>query len=128
MREIRQSGSEGGAKRTFVPTPIIAWAVRPRETSPSRSSAEGAVDFENRSNPRDNVRDGSGLGQFAGIAGDNKATISVAPSALLAFVSHSLGLTAQAIIVSALRASSLLHSETGSKADSADLFCRTHAL
>jgi hypothetical protein len=22
MREIRQSGSEGGAKRTFVPTPI----------------------------------------------------------------------------------------------------------
>jgi hypothetical protein len=25
MREIRQSGSEGGAKRTFVPTPIIAW-------------------------------------------------------------------------------------------------------
>ena len=24
MREIRQSGSEGGAKLTFVPTPIIA--------------------------------------------------------------------------------------------------------
>ena len=72
------------------------------------------------------MRDGSGSGQFAGIVRDNKATISVA--ALLAFVSHSLGLTAQAIIVSALRASSLLHSETGSKADSADLFCRTHAL
>ena len=79
------------------------------------------MDFENRPNPRDNVRDDSGLGQFAGIARDNEATISVAPSALLAFVSHSLGLTAQAIIVSALRASSLLHSETGSKADSADL-------
>jgi hypothetical protein len=45
MREIRQSGSEGGAKRTFVPTPIIAWAVRPRETSPYRSSAEGAVEM-----------------------------------------------------------------------------------
>ena len=26
MREIRQSGSEGGAKRTFVPTPILRTA------------------------------------------------------------------------------------------------------
>jgi hypothetical protein len=26
MREIRQSGSEGGAKLTFVPTPISAQA------------------------------------------------------------------------------------------------------
>src|SRR4029077_647640 len=34
---------------------------------------------------------------------------------LLAFISHSLGLTAQAIILSALRASSLLHSDTDSK-------------
>jgi hypothetical protein len=42
MREIRQSGSEGGAKRTFVPTPIIAWAVRPRECEVKASSAEGA--------------------------------------------------------------------------------------
>jgi hypothetical protein len=59
--------------------------------------------------------DASGLSQFADIARDNTATISVAPSALLAFISHSLGLTAQAIIFSALRASSLLHSETDSK-------------
>jgi len=54
------------------------------------------VDFENRSSPRDNVRDGSRLGQFADIARDNKATISAAPSALPAFISHSLGLRAQA--------------------------------
>jgi hypothetical protein len=27
MREIRQSGSEGGAKLTFVPTPILAQAI-----------------------------------------------------------------------------------------------------
>jgi hypothetical protein len=27
MREIRQSGSEGGAKLTFVPTPISAQAA-----------------------------------------------------------------------------------------------------
>ena len=59
--------------------------------------------------------DGSGLGQFADIARDNEATISVAPSALIAFISHSLGPTAQAIIFSALCASSLLHSETDSK-------------
>jgi hypothetical protein len=84
---------------------IIAWAVRPRETSPYRSSAEGAVDFENRPSQRDSVPNGSGLAQFADIAHDNKATISAAPSALLAFISHSLGLTAQAIILSALRAS-----------------------
>jgi hypothetical protein len=70
MREIRQSGSEGGAK-LLCPYPycspgagrilesvslwsneearsadkIIAWAVRPRETSPYRSSAEGAVEM-----------------------------------------------------------------------------------
>jgi hypothetical protein len=73
------------------------------------------VDFENRPSPRDSVPDGSGLGQLADIARDNEATISAAPSALLAFISHSLGLTAQAIILSALRASSLLHSETDSK-------------
>jgi len=59
----------------------LAWAVRPRET-PLAASAEGALDFENRSSPRDNVRDGSRLGQFADIARDNKATISAAPSAL----------------------------------------------
>jgi hypothetical protein len=47
MREIRQSGSEGGAKRTFVPTPIIAWAARlllgPGICPPKVLSAEGAI-------------------------------------------------------------------------------------
>ena len=48
----------GGKARSI--DKIVAWAVRPRETAPWRSSAEGAVDFENR--PRDGVPDGSGLG------------------------------------------------------------------
>ncbi len=52
---------------------IIAWPVRPRETSPYRSSAEGVVDFENRPSQRDGVPNGSGLGQFADIARDNRA-------------------------------------------------------
>ncbi len=38
MQEICQSGSEGGAKRTFVPTPILAqalaWVARPNGYSP----------------------------------------------------------------------------------------------
>src|SRR5260221_5202983 len=106
---------ELGAGKARSADKIIAWAVRPRETSSSRSSAEGAVDFENHPSPRDSVRDGSRLGQFTGIARDNKATISAAPSALLAFISHSLGLTAQALIFSALRASSSLYSEIESK-------------
>jgi len=88
---------ELGAGKARSADKIIAWAVRPRETSSSRSSAEGAVDFENHPSPRDSVRDGSRLGQFTGIARDNKATISAAPSALLAFISHSLGLTTQAL-------------------------------
>ena len=41
MREIRQSGSEGGAKLTFVPTPIIAqalaWVDSPQRDSPVRA-------------------------------------------------------------------------------------------
>jgi hypothetical protein len=45
MREIRQSGSEGGAKLTFVPTPILApasaWVVifitAPRSEGPVES-------------------------------------------------------------------------------------------
>jgi len=83
------------------------------------------VDFENRPSPRVSVPDGSGLGQFANIALNNKATISFAPSALLAFFSHSLGLTAQAIIFSALRASSLLQNETDSKNPKS---CQAHEL
>ncbi len=42
-----------GAGKARSADEIVAWAVRPRETSPSRSSAEGAVDFENRPNPRE---------------------------------------------------------------------------
>ena len=53
-----------GPKRLQNPTE--ARAVRSKETSPYRSCAEVAVDFENRPSPRDSVRDGSGLGRFAG--------------------------------------------------------------
>ena len=45
--------------------------------------------------PRDSVPNGPELGQFADIARDNKATISAAPSALLAYFKF-LGLTAEA--------------------------------
>ena len=61
------------------------------------------------------MRDGLGLGQFADIVRDNKATF---PPRLQRYspLSHIfLGLTAQAIILSALRDSSLLYSETDSK-------------
>jgi hypothetical protein len=42
------------------------------------------------------VRDCAESGRFTGIARSNKATISAAPSALLAFISHSLSQAAQA--------------------------------
>ena len=35
MREIRQSGSEGGATSTIVPTPILGPSSRPDYPSPT---------------------------------------------------------------------------------------------
>jgi hypothetical protein len=39
MQEICQSGSEGGAKRTFVPTPISArgWGITPLSHRPHKA-------------------------------------------------------------------------------------------
>jgi hypothetical protein len=41
MPEIGPSGSEGGAKIAFVPTPIIAQAFRPGEATPAESALKG---------------------------------------------------------------------------------------
>ena len=41
MPAIGQSGSEGGAKSAFVPTPIIAQAFRPGEATPAKSALKG---------------------------------------------------------------------------------------
>jgi hypothetical protein len=44
MQEICQSGSEGGAKLTFVPTPISARGFNPGKRSQSNARPERALD------------------------------------------------------------------------------------
>jgi hypothetical protein len=44
MQEICQSGSEGGAKRTFVPTPILAQGFNPGNHPNLAIRPEGARD------------------------------------------------------------------------------------
>jgi hypothetical protein len=41
MHEICQSGSEGGAKTTFVPTPISAQGFNPGNRHPERRALKG---------------------------------------------------------------------------------------
>jgi hypothetical protein len=43
MHEICLSGSEGGAKPTFVPTPILAWGVNPGNRPPGRRALKGQI-------------------------------------------------------------------------------------